>query len=129
MKYNTNLMAEQQKEIIDKINCKDCTEDDIDDKMAASFFAMDNNPPPVFDSGNNWTEGDINDKMAASFVAMDNNHPPVFDSNPKNEQLPLDHEEVAEECSDNNGLNLAKNYTYSCFLVTKKKCDHETLNV
>jgi hypothetical protein len=47
MKYNTNLMTEQQKKIHDKIDCKDCTEDDIDEKMAASFLAMDNNPPPV----------------------------------------------------------------------------------
>jgi hypothetical protein len=53
----------------------------------------------------------------------------VFDSDPKNDQLPLDHEEVAEECSDNNGLNLAKDCTYSCFSMTKKKCDHKTLSV
>ncbi len=51
MKYTTNLMAEQQNKIHDKINHKDCTENDIDDKMAASFLAIDNNPPPVFDSG------------------------------------------------------------------------------
>jgi hypothetical protein len=68
-------MAERQKNIHDKINCNDCTEDNIDQKMAASFLAMDNNPPPV------------------------------FDSNPKNEQLPLNPGQVAEECSDNNGLN------------------------
>ncbi len=28
--------------------------------------------------------------MAAPFLAMDNNPPPVFDSDPKNEQWPLD---------------------------------------
>jgi hypothetical protein len=61
--------------IHDNINCKDCTEYGIDEKMAAPFFAMDNDPPPV------------------------------FDSDPKNEQLPLDPEEVAEDCSDKNGLN------------------------
>jgi hypothetical protein len=105
MKYNTNLMAEQRKKrnkILDKISCKKSTEDKIDDKMAASFLAMVDSPPPVFDSGNVCTEDDIDQKMAASLVAMDNNHPPVFDSNSKNEQLPLDHEQVAEECSDNN---------------------------
>jgi hypothetical protein len=32
MKYNINLMAEQRKKIHDKINCKDCTEDGIDEK-------------------------------------------------------------------------------------------------
>jgi hypothetical protein len=90
---------------------------------------MANNPPPVFDSGNDCTEDDIDEKMAASFIAMDNNHPPVFDSDPKNEQFPLDHEEVAEECSDNNGLNSAKDCMYSCFLVTEKECDHEISNV
>jgi hypothetical protein len=99
MKYNTNLMAKQQKKIHDKINCKDCTEDGIDEKMAASFLAMDNNPPPV------------------------------FDTDPKNEQLPLDPEEAAEECSDNNRLNVAKDCMYSCFLGTKKKYDHEISNV
>jgi hypothetical protein len=131
MKYDINLMAEQQKNILKKINCKDCTEDDIDEKMAALFLAtaMVNNPPPMFDSGINFTANDIDEKMAASFVAMDNNHPPVSDSNPKNEQLPLDHEEGAEECSDNNGLNLAKDCTHSCFLMTKKKCDHKISNV
>jgi hypothetical protein len=97
--------------------------------MAASFIAMVNNPPPVFDYSNDCTEDDIDQKMAASFVVMDHNHPPVFDSNPKNEQLPLDHEQVAEESGDNNGLNLAKDCTYSCFLVTKKKCNHKVLNV
>ncbi len=40
-----------------------------------------------------------------------------------------DPEEVAEECSANNGLNLAKDCTYSCFLGTKKKCDNGILNV
>ncbi len=59
--------------------------------MAASFLAMDKDPPPVFDSGNNCTEDDIDEKMAESFVAMDNNYPPLFDSDPKNDQLPLNH--------------------------------------
>ena len=57
MKYNTYLMAEGRKKILDKINCKNSTEDDIDDKMAASFHAMVNDPPPEFDSGSNCTEG------------------------------------------------------------------------
>ncbi len=76
---------------------KNSTEDDIDDKMVASFLAIDDDSPPVFDSGNDCTEDDIDEKLAASFVTMGNNHPPVFDSNPRDEQLPLDHEEVAEE--------------------------------
>ncbi len=92
MKYNTNLMAEQRQKILNKIDCQKSTENDIDDEMAASFAATVNDPPPVFDSGNNCTDNHIDQKMATSFVAMDNNQSPVFYSHPKNEQLPLDQE-------------------------------------
>ncbi len=85
MTYNKNLMAEWQEKIGDKINCKDCTEDDFDDKMAVSFVAMDNNPPPVFDSGKDCTEDDIDENLATSSLAMDKDYPPVFDSDPENE--------------------------------------------
>jgi hypothetical protein len=75
MKYNINLIAYRQKRIIDKINCNNSRNDDIDEKKAASF------PPMV------------------------NNFTPVVDPTPNNERLPLDSEELAEECNDNNGLN------------------------
>ncbi len=123
-------MAEQRQQIFHKIDHKKSTEDDIDDKMAGSFFATVNNPPPVFDSGNNCTDDDIDQKMAVSCVAKDNDQPPLFYSDPKNEQLPLDQKQVAEKCGDNNRPNLAKDCKYSsCFSVTKKKCHHEILNV
>jgi hypothetical protein len=76
-------MAEQRQKIRHKIDCKKITEVDIADKMAASFFATVNDPPSVFDSGNDCTDDDIDQKMAASFVAMDNNQPPESYSDPK----------------------------------------------
>jgi hypothetical protein len=97
MKYNTNLMAERKQEILHMIDRKKGKEDNIDDKMAASFFAMVNDPPPVFDSGNDCTDDDVDQEMAVSFIAMDSNQPPVFYSHPKNEQFPLYQEQVAEK--------------------------------
>jgi hypothetical protein len=90
---------------------------------------MVNDPPPVIDSGNDCADDDIDQEMVATFVAMDNNQHPVFYSHPKNEQLPLDQEQVAEKYGDTNGLNFTKDCKYSCSLAAKKKCNHEMLNV
>jgi hypothetical protein len=69
--------------------------------------------------------------LAASFLAVDNHPPPLFESDPKEDQLQLDPKEVPVVCSDYNGLKFATHCLDSCFLGTEEcdhKKSHAQLN-